>query len=68
MLNNVWVHFPLPMETNLYRPPLLGGAAVFDNSAPPLSQIQGPLRTEFLYSALNCQKLQYPPSTGGVHE
>ena len=29
-------------ETDFYTPPVLGGAALFDNSAPALYSIQGP--------------------------
>ena len=38
-------------ETDLHTPPVLGGEALFDNSAPAVYKNQGPQGTEFLYTA-----------------
>ena len=32
----------IPWETDFYAPQVLGGAALFDNSAPAMYKIQGP--------------------------
>ena len=54
-------------ETDFYTPPVLGGAALFDNSAPAVYKILGPSGTRFLYTAgTELWKWVEPPSTGGV--
>ena len=54
-------------ETDFYTPPVLGGAALFENSAPAVYKVQGPLGTEFLCTAgSELSKRAAPPSTGGV--
>ena len=58
---------PQSWETDFYTPPVLGGAALFDNSAPAVYKIQGPWGTGFLYIAgAKLSKRAAPPSTGGV--
>ena len=37
-------------ETDFYTPQVLGGAALYDNSAPAVYKIQGPSGTGFLYT------------------
>ena len=54
-------------ETDFYTPPVLGGAAVSDNSARAVHKILAPSRPYILYSAgAELSKTAAPPSTGGV--
>ena len=54
-------------ETDFKTPPVLGGAARSNNSAPAVYKIQAPLGTGFLYTAgAELSKRAAPPSTGGV--
>ena len=57
----------LRWETEFYTPPLLGGATLFDKSAPAVHKILS-LKVPELYAplALNCRKQQHLQSTGGV--
>ena len=51
-------------ETDFYIPQVLGGAALFDNSAPAVYKTQGPQGTGFLYTAgAELSKRAAPPST-----
>ena len=56
-------------ETEFYTPPVLGGAAPVDNSAPAVYEIQGPEGTGFLYTAgAELSERAAPPSNGVVHK
>ena len=59
-----WPCLQILWETDFYTPPVLGGAALFDNSAPAVYKIQG---TGFLYTAgAELSTRAAAPSTGGV--
>ena len=50
-------------ETDFYTPRVLGGAALFDNSAPAVYKIEGPWGTGFYTPLpLNCRKGQHLPA------
>ena len=51
-------------ETDFCTPPVVGGAAAFDNSAPAVYKIQGPSGTGFVYTDGAAKKIY----TGGVSE
>ena len=55
-----WQHATWHWETDFYTPPVLGGAALFDNSAPAVYEILCPKDSEFYTPpALNCWR-QFP--------
>ena len=54
-------------ETDFYTPPVLGDAALSDNSRRAVYKIQGPQGTGFLYTAgAELSKRAGPPSTAGA--